>query len=73
MRRVRGRLRARFNVAVAEVDTQDVWQVATLAVVCVSNERAHAHTILMNTLHFVEQLRLDAEISDVETEILQGP
>ena len=25
VRRVRGRLRARFSVAVAEVDTQDVW------------------------------------------------
>ena len=73
VRRVRDRLRARFNLAVAEVDTQDVWQVATLAVVCVSNERAHAHTMLMNALHFLERMRLDAEISDVETEILQGP
>ncbi len=33
LRKVRDRLRSRFNVAVAELDHRDVWQVATLGVV----------------------------------------
>jgi uncharacterized protein YlxP (DUF503 family) len=31
------RTRNRFNVAVAEVDKQDLWQVCSLGVCCVSN------------------------------------
>ncbi len=39
LQKLRGRLRARFNVAVAELDHQDVWQQATLGVASVSNSR----------------------------------
>jgi len=39
VRKVRDRLRARFNVAVAEMDNQDVWQQATLGVVSISNSK----------------------------------
>ncbi len=39
LRKIRDRLRARFNVAVAELDHEDVWQEATLGVVSVSNSR----------------------------------
>ena len=44
--RVKDRLRARFNVAVAELDHQDLWQRATLGVVSLSNERAHLARLL---------------------------
>jgi len=37
--RVRGRLSSRFNVAVAEVEHQDLWQRATIAVVSVAAGR----------------------------------
>lgn len=39
VQKIRDRLRARFNVAVAELDHQDVWQQATLGVVSISNSR----------------------------------
>ena len=39
VRKIRDRLRSRFNVAVAEMDHQDVWQQATLGVVSISNSR----------------------------------
>jgi uncharacterized protein len=35
----KGRVRSRFNAAVAEVDFQDVWQRALIAVVTLSNDR----------------------------------
>jgi uncharacterized protein len=40
------RLRNRFNVAVAEVDFQDLWQRSLLAAVTVSSDRVHAEKLL---------------------------
>jgi uncharacterized protein YlxP (DUF503 family) len=42
------RLRHRFNVSVAEIDYQDLWQRAVLAAVTVSAERTHAERILQS-------------------------
>jgi uncharacterized protein YlxP (DUF503 family) len=39
VRSVKDRLRARFNVAVAELDDQDLWQHAVLGVVSISNDQ----------------------------------
>jgi hypothetical protein len=41
VRRLKDRLR-KFNIAVAEVDYQDKWQRAALAIVTVSADQAHA-------------------------------
>ena len=39
VRSFKDRLRARFNVAVAELDHQDLWQRAVLGVVSISNDQ----------------------------------
>ncbi len=41
LRRLKDRLR-KFNVAVSEVEHQDLWQRAALALVTVSTDQAHA-------------------------------
>lgn len=46
VRRAADRVRARFNVAVAEVGDQERWQVATLAVSAISTERGHVVEVL---------------------------
>lgn len=48
------RVRRQFNVAAAEVDDQDTWQLATLAVVCVSSDRRHADEMCQKVLRWVE-------------------
>jgi uncharacterized protein len=48
------RIRRQFNVAAAEVEDQDAWQVATLAVVCVSSDRRHADEVCQKVLRWVE-------------------
>ncbi|HXA28501.1 MAG TPA: DUF503 domain-containing protein, partial [Candidatus Angelobacter sp.] len=48
------RIRRQFNVAAAEVDDQDTWQVATLGVVCVSSDRRHADEMCQKVLRWVE-------------------
>jgi len=60
----------RFNVSVAEVDDQDLWQLATIGVSCVSNDGRHANEILSHVMNFIENARGDAEIIDYEIEIL---
>lgn len=43
---LKDRLRNKFNVAVAEIDYQDVWQRAVLAAVTVSADRVFAEKVL---------------------------
>jgi uncharacterized protein len=49
------RLRRTFNVSVAEVDDQDLWQVATIGVVCVSGDARHADEMTQKVLRYVEE------------------
>ena len=43
---LKDRLRNRFNVAVAEIDYQDLWQRALVSAVTVSSDRKHAEQVL---------------------------
>ena len=63
----------RFNVSIAEVDDQDLWQLATLGVSCVSNDGRHANQVLSHVMDFIESIRSDAEVLDYEIEILHAP
>jgi len=45
---LKDRLRNKFNVAVAEIDYQDLWQRALIAAVTVSSAHPHAESILQN-------------------------
>jgi len=42
------RLRHKFNVSVAEIDHQDLWQRATLAAVTVASHHGHAEKVLQS-------------------------
>ena len=70
VRSVAQRVRNRFNVAVAEVGTQDIWEVATLGIVCVSDDPRHSNEMLSKVLAFIESERLDAELGDVQMELI---
>lgn len=50
---IKDRLRSRFNVAVAEVGNNDLWQRASLGVVAVSNESRHVESIMGNVMNLV--------------------
>ena len=64
------RVRNRFNVAVAEIDTQDAWQLATLGIVCLSDDPRHSNEMLSKVIDFIESERLDAEVGAVEMEMI---
>lgn len=63
------RVRARFEVAVAEVDNHDIWQRATLAVACVSHDSRHANEVVSKALDFIEA-NVDGSVIDTSLEIL---
>ncbi|MBZ4331106.1 DUF503 domain-containing protein [Corallococcus interemptor] len=69
LRRVTDRVKARFNVAVAEVDDQDLWQKASVALAVVGNERGHVDEQLGKIIHFIEEMYV-APLMARETEII---
>ncbi len=71
-RSLSARIRNTFNVAVAEVEDQDLWQRLTLAVCCVSTDSSHANEMVSNIVQFVQESNRDLELLDYETEIISG-
>ena len=71
-RSLSARIRNTFNVAVAEVEDQDLWQRLTLAVCCVSTDSSHANEMVSNVVQFVQESNRDLELLDYETEIISG-
>jgi len=64
LKSVMARLRNEFNISVAEVDRQDSWQTAVIAVVTVSSDGDYAHGLLTRAVQWVENHRLDCELVD---------
>ncbi|MBF5044479.1 DUF503 domain-containing protein [Aggregicoccus sp. 17bor-14] len=69
LRRVTDRVKARFNVAVAEVDDNDLWQRATIGLCVVGNDRRHVDEQMEKIIHHVEEMYV-APLVSRETEIL---
>ncbi|OGP19463.1 MAG: cytoplasmic protein [Deltaproteobacteria bacterium GWA2_55_10] len=59
----------KFNVSVAEVGDNDVWQRAELGIAAVGNDRAFVNSVLDKVLLFIEGLHL-AEVTDSTIEIV---
>jgi hypothetical protein len=64
------RIRNQFEVAIAEVDENDRWQIAKLGASCVSNSSQHANEILEHVRTYIEETRPDLSITNTETEIM---
>ena len=56
LKSLKDRIRAKFNVSVAEVDELDLWQKASLAVAAVSNDRSHLNQTLDHVLNLVRSV-----------------
>lgn len=63
------KVRARFEVAVAEVDHHDIWQRATLAVACVSHDSRHANEVVSKAVDFIEG-NVEGYVTGISVEIL---
>jgi hypothetical protein len=67
--KVRDRLRGRFNVAVAELDHQDVWQRATLGIVSISDSQKYLEGLFQQVLRETERI-LGDDVADHNLEFI---
>jgi len=67
LRRVKDRAQQKFNLAIAEVGDNDLWQRALLGVAVIGGERRFVESALDEVVRFI---RGEAEVTDVEREIL---
>ncbi|MEW6379440.1 MAG: DUF503 domain-containing protein [bacterium] len=65
---LKDQVRNKFNVAIAEVDLQDLWQRSVLGVVTLSNDRSKVDETLAKVVSFVERTDL-AIVGHYEIEV----
>ena len=59
-----------FNVSIAEVDAQDIWQRAVLGVSGVSASGEYVHGQMERVVEWIETNRLDVEVLEYQIELL---
>jgi len=69
IRSLKDRIRNKFNVSVAEIDDNDLWQKASLAVAAVSNDKTHLNQTLDHVLNMVRSVP-EIDLLDFHIEIL---
>ena len=57
--------RSRFNVSIAEIDTQDVHQTLTVGIAVVSGDHSHRRESIDEIIRFMEA-QADAELTSIE-------
>jgi uncharacterized protein YlxP (DUF503 family) len=68
LRRLKDRLRNKFNVSVAEVDDLDLWQRSTLAVAVVARDRHFANQVISNVVGLIES-EPNVSVIDIEMDM----
>ncbi|MCA9861173.1 MAG: DUF503 domain-containing protein [Thermomicrobiales bacterium] len=70
VRSISAKVRNTFNAGIAEVEDLNDMRVATLGVVCISNQAAHVTEMLATIVQFIERnLELGA-VGEIETELI---
>jgi uncharacterized protein YlxP (DUF503 family) len=64
------RLHREFNVSVAEVDHQDIWQDVVIACAMVGSDRAHTERSLQQVVRWLESSWHDVEVEDDRIELI---
>ncbi|MFC1963668.1 DUF503 domain-containing protein [Chloroflexota bacterium] len=71
LKSITAKAKNKFNVSIAEVEDQNLWQLATLGISCVSNDGRHANETLSKVANFIECSSGEAEFLDYEIEIMR--
>ncbi len=67
--RIRDRVQHRFNVSIAEVDDNELWNSACIGIVAVSNDQRHLNEMLSKVVAYIETIR-DCHIEDYQMEFI---
>lgn len=63
------KVKHKFNVSIAEVESQDIHQTIVIGISVVSNSSHHGNSTLQNVIDYIEK-NCEANIEIIETEIL---
>jgi uncharacterized protein YlxP (DUF503 family) len=68
LRRLKDRVRNKFNVSIAEIDDFDLWQRSTLGIAVVSKDVQFANRVISNVIRLIES---DGNLSviDIQTDL----
>lgn len=67
MQRILTRLKQKFNVSVAEIDHQDLWQRTKIAIVSVASARVSVERELQHALKLIDSFpEIERTITDIE-------
>jgi len=67
LRKIKDKMKSRFNISVAEVDEHDYHQTAQLGLAVAAADAPHADSQMAAAINMVS---MEAEIADVSTEII---
>jgi uncharacterized protein YlxP (DUF503 family) len=67
---IRDRMKNKFNVSIAEIGDQDVWQTLHLGFAAVSSDQQYLEGLMSQVVDFVDNMNL-AEMTDCQTKIIQ--
>ncbi|NIQ00517.1 MAG: DUF503 family protein [Nitrospinaceae bacterium] len=70
IRTIKDRLKNKFNVSVAEVGDQEVWQSLHLGVAAVNSDPKYLEGLLNQVVNFIDNMHL-AEMTDCRKEVLR--
>jgi uncharacterized protein YlxP (DUF503 family) len=70
VRSITARVRNKFNVGIAEVADLDDMRVATLGIVCISNQASHSDEMLATVVQFIERNLELGVVGEIETELI---
>ncbi|EFI41352.1 hypothetical protein HMPREF0629_01410 [Peptoniphilus sp. oral taxon 386 str. F0131] len=63
------RLKNKFNISIAEVEDNDLWQSSVIGIAVVSNDSIFADEVINKVLNFIENFN-DVEIIECDIEML---
>jgi uncharacterized protein YlxP (DUF503 family) len=63
-------IRNKYNVSIAEVEDNDLWQIATLGICFISNDSQYTDEVIASIINFINSGRFEVEIINQEVEIM---
>jgi hypothetical protein len=69
LKSIMGKVKNRFNLTIAEVGCNDVWQRAEIGFAAIGNDKAFVNSVIDTALSFIEDLQL-GEVTDHRIELI---
>lgn len=63
------KVRNRFNVSIAEIEEQDIHQIAVFGVAGIAGDKAQADSIIDHVMNFIES-NTEGEVVNIERELI---